>query len=113
MPFGLELGRHGTSTVVRLAGELDVETSPEVRECLDRLVEQRHVTILVDLSRLTFCDSTGISALVLGYHRCQHAGGYLRIKGETGSVARVLDLTGLRRVLGSEVPAHATAAGQM
>ena len=31
MPFGLELDRHGTSTVVRLAGELDVETSPELR----------------------------------------------------------------------------------
>jgi anti-sigma B factor antagonist len=101
MPFGLELGRHGNSTVLRLTGELDIETSPEVKDSLDRLVEQGHVTIVADLGGLTFCDSTGISALVHGYHRCQHAGGYLRIQGETGTVARVLELAGLRQILRS------------
>jgi len=111
MPFGLELGRDGTSIVVRLAGELDIETSPELRECLERLDEQRHVSIVVDLGHLTFCDSTGISALVQGYHGCQKAGGYLRIEGETGLVARVLELTGLRGVLRQEGSVRAAADG--
>ena len=111
MRFGLELRRHGASTVVRPTGELDIETSPELRECLDRLADQGHVAILVDLRHVTFCDSTGISALVHGYHRCQNVGGSLRIAGETGSVARVLELTGLRRILGQDASDHAAATG--
>jgi anti-sigma B factor antagonist len=99
MPFGLTLSRHGGSSVVALSGELDMENAPEVKECFDRLVEQGHIAIVVDLTGLTFCDSAGISALVHGFNRCRTADGRLRITGESGPVAGVLDLTGVRTFL--------------
>jgi anti-sigma B factor antagonist len=99
MPFDLKLRRHGPYTVVRLTGELDIETSPQVRDCFDRLVEQGHVAIEVDLSGLTYCDSTGLSAFVHGLQRCRAGGGWMRVGGETGPVARILELTGLRGFL--------------
>ena len=51
---------------IRLAGELDLSTASQLREVLDVAVEHGG-TILVDLSELTFMDSTGIGAF-LGYN---------------------------------------------
>ena len=78
---------------IRLAGELDMSNEPELDEVLRAAVEQGGPT-LVDLSELTFIDSTGISALLraavaLGNRGC------LILHGEQDRVRRVLDLVGL------------------
>ena len=97
--FNLALCREGRSLILRLAGELDLENAPDIQDCLERLVEQGERDIVVDLRLLTFCDSSGISALVLGYEACHTSGGRLRIRGESGTVARVLELSGVRAIL--------------
>ena len=94
--FDLALGREGQTFVVGLAGELDMATAPEFTDCLAQLVEQCGADVVVDLGQLTFCDSAGISALVQGYEAARSRGGRLRIRGENGSVARVLDIAGVR-----------------
>jgi anti-sigma B factor antagonist len=78
---------------IRLAGELDMSSRPELDEVLLTAVEQGG-PILVDLSELRFIDSTGISALmqaavVLGDRGC------LILHGEQDRVRRVLDLVGV------------------
>ena len=97
--FNLGLAREARSVIVRLTGELDIENAPDVKDCLGRLVEQGDADIVVDLRQLTFCDSSGVSALVYGYEACRAADGRLRIRGENGTVARVLDISGVRGVL--------------
>jgi len=98
-PFDLRVQRRAALTVVRLSGELDLETAPRLRDCVDGLVEQGYLAITVDLGAVTFCDSAGLSALVHGYHACASVGGWLRVTGHTGAVDRVLGLTGLRDYL--------------
>ncbi len=78
---------------IRLAGELDMSNEPELDEVLRAAVEKGGPT-LVDLSELTFIDSTGISALLraavaLGDRGC------LILHGEQDHVHRVLDLVGV------------------
>lgn len=80
---------------LRLAGELDISTAPELNATLDRLVAQGRCRLLVDLSDLTFCDSTGIAAFVRGDNASAARGGWLRLTGATGRVDRVLRVTGL------------------
>ncbi|SCG48853.1 anti-anti-sigma factor [Micromonospora echinaurantiaca] len=97
-----------------LAGELDLSTVGELVAVLDRLAEAGTHRLLVDLSGLTFCDSTGIAAFVRGDNRAAAAGGRLRLTGATGRVARLLQLTGLGDILGDDSdmtdPASQTAS---
>ena len=99
--FNLALGREDRSLIVLLTGELDMETAPDLRDCLGQLVGQDDPRIVVDLAQLTFCDSNGIAALIAGYEACRAAGGQFHIRGETGAVARVLEISGVRTVLSS------------
>ncbi|MGN9769109.1 STAS domain-containing protein [Micromonospora sp. SD12] len=91
--------RDGGTTRLRLAGELDLSTAPELNAAIDRLVDAGERRLLVDLTELTFCDSTGIAAFVRGDNRVAADGGWLRLTGATGRVDRVLQVTGLAEVL--------------
>ncbi|MFI0793089.1 STAS domain-containing protein [Micromonospora rubida] len=92
--------REGVGACLRLAGELDLSTAPELNAALDRLADQGERHLLVDLTDLTFCDSTGIAAFVRADNRAAARGGWLRVTGATGRVERVLKVTGLAEVLG-------------
>ncbi|MDO3704876.1 STAS domain-containing protein [Micromonospora sp. C28SCA-DRY-2] len=85
-----------------LAGELDLSTAGELVAVLDRLADAGTHRLLVDLTGLTFCDSSGIAAFVRGDNRASAAGGWLRVTGASGRVARVLEVTGLADVLGHD-----------
>ncbi|GHJ16326.1 MULTISPECIES: STAS domain-containing protein [unclassified Micromonospora] len=86
-------------TCLRLAGELDLSTAGELTAEIDRLVADGRRELLLDLTELTFCDSTGIAAFVRGDNLVAADGGWLRLTGATGRVARVLQVTGLAEVL--------------
>jgi anti-sigma B factor antagonist len=75
---------------IRLAGELDMSTAPQLREVLDASVEEGG-TILVDLSELTFMDSTGINVFLRAAVSLRGRG-CLVLHGEQDRVRRLLDL---------------------
>lgn len=89
----------GADACLRLVGELDMSTAPQLNDALDQLAGEGQRRLLIDLTDLTFCDSTGIAAFVRGDNRAAAEGGWLRITGATGRVARVLEVTGLADVL--------------
>jgi anti-sigma B factor antagonist len=92
---------------LRLVGELDMDTAPQLNDAIDRLATAGQRRFLLDLTELTFCDSTGIAAFIRGNNRVSADGGWLRVTGATGRVARVLDVTGLADVLGYDAdPSH-------
>ncbi len=75
---------------IRLTGELDMSTAPQLGEVLDAAVEHGG-TILVDLSELTFMDSTGINVLLRAAVSLRGRG-CLILHGEQDRVRRLLDL---------------------
>ncbi|MEU7758780.1 STAS domain-containing protein [Micromonospora aurantiaca (nom. illeg.)] len=91
--------RDGGGAHLRLAGELDLGTAGELNSAIDRLIAEGHRELLLDLTELTFCDSTGIAAFIRGDNLVAADGGWLRLTGATGRVARVLQVTGLVEVL--------------
>ncbi|MEU8073050.1 MULTISPECIES: STAS domain-containing protein [unclassified Micromonospora] len=91
--------RDGGGARLLLAGELDLSTAGELNSTIDRLVAEGRRELLLDLTGLTFCDSTGIAAFVRGDNLVAADGGWLRLTGATGRVARVLQVTGLAEVL--------------
>jgi len=78
---------------VAVSGELDLVTAAEVREALQRAVGENRV-VVIDLGGLTFCDCTGLSAL-LATARTAHAGdAELRLCAVPHFLARILRLSG-------------------
>src|SRR5207302_9285393 len=61
------------------AGELDVNTAPELREQLARLVNEGVRHIVVDLAQVSFVDSTALSVLVSALKRLRQADGDLEL----------------------------------
>ena len=60
--------------MVNLRGQLDLDSAPALTDALDGLYRDGVNRIVVDLSGVSFCDSTGLSSLVVGYHRANRAG---------------------------------------
>ena len=98
-PVTLELtvSENEGETVLSAAGELDVNTAPELREQLAQLVNDG-ARIVVDLADVSFVDSTALSVLVSALKRLRQADGDLALASPTPSVRRVFEITGLTRL---------------
>jgi anti-sigma B factor antagonist len=79
---------------VRVAGELDLATSPELCRTLGEAQRASPVVVL-DLSELCFIDSSGVHVILDAVHDTRHYGGRLLIVRGPASVDRVLTLTGV------------------
>lgn len=98
--FTLSTERHGTVEVVRLAGELDIHSTAQVRAVVDGLVVDEHrVHLVVDLTALTFIDSSGLGALVRVQRQCRNLRGSLVVVCPEGAALRLMTLTGMTHVL--------------
>lgn len=86
-------------TVVALDGELEVSEAPALRDLLGRLVAGPQSRILLDLSHVTFIDSSGIGVFVGAHRRAAEAGARLGLAQPSAGVRRVLELTRTDRVL--------------
>ncbi|MFD9537565.1 STAS domain-containing protein [Streptomyces sp. NPDC060010] len=96
----------GDLAVAHVSGDLDFDTAPHIRSQALTLIEQGHRHLLLDLEAVTFCDSSGLNALI-GIYRCaMEAGGSVTLAAVPERLERLLNLTGLSALL----PAHPTAA---
>jgi anti-sigma B factor antagonist len=82
----------GDVHVVSLKGELDVATAEGLA---DWLVDISGSSLVVDLSRLTFMDSSGISAMVVAHNRMEAVGDELVLTRPHPIVRRALEIVGL------------------
>lgn len=85
--------------VVSAAGELDYATAPELRAKLEALVcEERPAHLILDLEGVSFCDSSGLQALIAGLKRVEDSDGLLVLACVPEGVHRLLHTTGLEHV---------------
>lgn len=84
--------------VVRLLGELDMSTAPQLQQELLRLASDGARLVTVDLSELAFVDSTGLSVLITGLKQLRQQGGEMALRSPSPGTRRVLEITGLTEV---------------
>ncbi|MCC3653320.1 MULTISPECIES: STAS domain-containing protein [Streptomyces] len=94
----------GTWAILRVSGEMDLVTSPAVRQHVhDAVADGRH-SLVLDLSGVRFCDSSGVGVLIAARRLMRSCQGRLRLilparGAEDGShVNRVLAALGVRRL---------------
>ncbi|MER6250422.1 STAS domain-containing protein [Streptomyces sp. NPDC001584] len=75
------------------AGELDISTVHSLRAALARCLHDGVRTIDIDLSAVTFCDSSGLDVLLSAWWRITTAGGTLRLHHPPPVLVRIIDIT--------------------
>ncbi|MEU3656339.1 STAS domain-containing protein [Streptomyces sp. NPDC032161] len=94
----VETRTEGDSEIVTPVGELDHHTADLLREPLESAVEQGRARLVIDCSRLEFCDSTGLNVLLGARLKAEAAGGGVHLAGMRPVVARVFEITGAEAV---------------
>jgi anti-anti-sigma factor len=89
---------HGVAHVT-LQGELDLDRAGAVADQLGGLADQGASSVVVDVSGLSFIDSSGLRALLTARERLEGAGVSLKLTALSPAVERVLEMTGTRALL--------------
>lgn len=98
MDFDTEVARPGVA-VVRGSGRMNMVAAQQVRGVIADAVDGGNTKVVVDLSDVSFIDSSGLGALIASLKTARQAGGDLRIAAPSEQVRTVLQLTNLDRVL--------------
>jgi len=99
-PFAVEIGGDPAAPVIVVRGEIDVATSPQLRNELNALIARGAQHITVEFGDVSFVDSSGLGVLVGTYKRLREEGsGSIRIVGAQPSVRKVFEITGLESAL--------------
>ncbi len=77
-----------------------------------RILDEGAVTLVVDMTATVFCDSAGVRTLVHAHRRAAATGAGLRVAVSTSAVRRVLELTGVDRVVDTYPDLDAAMAGR-
>ncbi|MFE9248659.1 STAS domain-containing protein [Streptomyces sp. NPDC007088] len=90
--------------VLRVSGEMDLVSSPAVRQRVHEAVAEGRHSVVLDLSEVFFCDSSGVGVMIAARRLMRSCHGSLRVVlpargAEEGShVNRVLAALGVRRL---------------
>ncbi len=86
--------------MAQVAGELDHHGARSVMEELDRRIDQaRPRELTLDLSGLTFTDSSGIAVLLRTYRRMTQSQGSMRVVNTPAQAGKVFKAAGLERII--------------
>lgn len=89
--------RHGEATLI-VRGEIDISVADRFQEQLHELIEAAHSPAVIDLSALSFVDSSGLSALMSARKHAERKGVKLVLLAPSPFVRKVLDVTDLSSV---------------
>jgi anti-anti-sigma factor len=94
----------GTSHVLALVGELELATVAQFREVLRDLSLNRSQQLIIDMTGLEFCDSSGMTALLTARARASAAHASIALAGVPSHLVRALTVVGLDQIF----PSYAT-----
>ncbi len=81
-------------TVIAAVGEVDAASADVLRSAIFELVDGGEANVAIDMSEVSFIDSSGLRVLIAGYKAVQAAGGALTVQAPSDAVVRLLEITG-------------------
>jgi anti-sigma B factor antagonist len=94
----VEVSEEPGTLILRLAGELDMESVRLVASAVMVAIPTAGAVVL-DLGGLTFCDSSGIGMLAAAHRKASDEGTVLTVSNVPAAVARLLTISGMDQVL--------------
>ena len=89
----------GDHVVMSVAGEIDLYTAPRLHsELMAALATGAPLRLVVDMTGVEFCDSTGMNVLLAAQRHARAGGGELELSGPRPAIRKILQVTGLETV---------------
>ena len=85
-------------TVCYVEGEIDINTSPNVKKSFDKLINSKTPKIVVSLAKVTYVDSSGLATLVEILKNMRSYGGRLRLSDMSPKVKSLFEITKLEKL---------------
>lgn len=99
----VELRSVRNTLVVRVKGELDMLIAEEMREAVDKRLEEKDIkNLILNLEKVTFIDSSGLGAIIGRYKKMAAKDGRMFIVGARPQVEKILYFSGINKL----VPLH-------
>jgi len=95
----LSTERHDGHVRLSLTGELDLDTAPALLTAVVKQLDTGATDVVVDLTHLSFIDSSGLGTLVGSWRRATNAGARLVVANPNEDVRSTLEITGLDQIL--------------
>jgi anti-sigma B factor antagonist len=95
--MALDITEKDGATIVALSGDVDLQTSPIVRQGLLECLES-HDKVLVDMSQVSYIDSSGVASLVEAFQVSRKKGSSFALAHVSPAAMRVLNLARLDKV---------------
>lgn len=90
----------GSTLIFRLVGELDEHSAEFVRRKIDAMLTSReYSSVVLDLSRLSFMDSTGIGVIIGRYKIVRKQGKTVYVKNPSPTVDKIFKMSGLYEII--------------
>ncbi|MDD4088805.1 MAG: STAS domain-containing protein [Tissierellia bacterium] len=83
---------------IKPIGEVDIYTSPKLKNQIFALIEERNIDIIIDGESLEYIDSTGLGVLMSIYKKMQENSLNLNIINLKPNIYKLFDITGLNKV---------------
>ena len=84
--------------VLPLEGEIDLHVSPRVSASLGAIIEQKPERVVVDLSKVSYIDSSGLAVLIEGMQNVEAYGGKFILAGIQENVKPIFEIARLDQV---------------
>ena len=94
----IEEQRHNDVVVCLPEGEININNSPQLRKAFDDIIKRNEKKILVDFSKVSYIDSSGLATLIEMHQRLKKIGGKLRFSGMDQKVKNVFEITKLHKL---------------
>ncbi|MHB8171441.1 MAG: anti-sigma F factor antagonist [Thermincolia bacterium] len=97
----LEFQHVNNTLIVRVSGELDLAVSESFRNEVEGALERQDVqNLILNLKEVSFIDSSGLGVILGRYKRITQVGGNMAIAEAEPQVRRILELSGILRIMG-------------
>lgn len=99
MNISIDVQEQEKQTTIKLAGEIDAYTAPKLREAAFPYTEKEEADIVIDLSGVTYMDSTGLGVFVGLFKSLNANNGTMKLIGLSDRLKRLFDITGLADIM--------------
>ncbi|TFB13239.1 anti-sigma factor antagonist [Filobacillus milosensis] len=94
--------KEGDIYVLKLAGEIDAYTAPQLKEKLLNVIESDSSQVRVDLEKVNYMDSTGLGVFISGLKTANETNSSFKLVNLQDNVYRLFNITGLHEVIDIE-----------
>ena len=108
MCMAVRVETKGDITICHLDGEININSSPDIKKSIDKLIAKKAPKIIVNLSKVSYVDSSGLATLVEILKNMRVYGGRLRLTNMAPKIKSLFEITKLEKLF--EIMADDAAA---